>query len=116
MLRSLGAMAADRRVAVIGEMLELGEASVQLHATCGREAVAAGVDRLITIGGAPAVALGQEAVARGLPPSAVSHVDTSVEAATLVAAEARAGDLVLVKGSRGIRTEIVVDRLREAAS
>lgn len=116
MLRSLGAMAADRRVAVIGEMLELGEASVQLHVTCGREAVAAGVDRLITIGGAPAVALGQEAVARGLPPSAVSHVDTSAEAATLVAAEARAGDLVLVKGSRGIRTEIVVDRLREAAS
>lgn len=116
MLREFGALPASRRVAVLGEMLELGGASVDLHVACGRAAVEAGVDRLITIGGAPAVALGQEAVACGLPAAAVSHVDSSARAATLVAAEIRAGDLILVKGSRGIRTEVVVDRLREAAS
>ena len=115
MLESLESMPGDRRVAVLGEMLELGERAVDLHAACGRRAVEAGVSRLITIGGAPAVALGRAAVDHGLPASAVSHVETSAEAADLVTADVCAGDLILVKGSRGVRTEVVVERLREVA-
>jgi UDP-N-acetylmuramoyl-tripeptide--D-alanyl-D-alanine ligase len=44
------------------------------------------------------------------------HAPTSAEAATLVASAVRPGDLVLVKGSRGTRTDLVVDRLRETGA
>jgi UDP-N-acetylmuramoyl-tripeptide--D-alanyl-D-alanine ligase len=92
-------------------MLELGPESGALHARCGRAAAAAGIERLVTVGGAPAHALGAAAVAAGLPASAVQHFATSVEAAPAVAALVRSGDLVLVKGSRGIGLERVVEAL-----
>jgi UDP-N-acetylmuramoyl-tripeptide--D-alanyl-D-alanine ligase len=103
--------ATGRRIAVLGEMLELGPESGALHARCGRAAAAAGIERLVTVGGAPAHALGAAAVAAGLPASAVQHFATSVEAAPAVAALVRSGDLVLVKGSRGIGLERVVEAL-----
>jgi UDP-N-acetylmuramoyl-tripeptide--D-alanyl-D-alanine ligase len=103
-----------RRVAVLGEMLELGPESEALHETCGRAAAAAGLSALVAVGGGPAAALARAAVAAGLPESAVRHVSTSEEAAEVAAAIVRAGDVVLVKGSRGIRTERVVERLKAA--
>jgi UDP-N-acetylmuramoyl-tripeptide--D-alanyl-D-alanine ligase len=107
---------AARRVAVLGEMLELGSESRALHARCGRAAAAAGVDVLVTVGGDAARALGDAAVDAGLSAEAVRHVATSTEAASLVASLVRPGDLVLVKGSRGIRLERVVEALVAAAS
>jgi UDP-N-acetylmuramoyl-tripeptide--D-alanyl-D-alanine ligase len=103
-----------RRVAVLGEMLELGDRAVGLHEDVGRAAAHARVDVLITVGGAAAAALGAAAVDAGLPRANVRHVATSDEAAEAVAAEIRSGDLVLVKGSRGVRTDRVVDRLKAA--
>jgi UDP-N-acetylmuramoyl-tripeptide--D-alanyl-D-alanine ligase len=100
-----------RKVAVLGEMLELGAHSEALHRECGRAAAAAGIGRLFVVGGAPAGALGEAAVDAGLPASSVTHIETSEQAAAEVVASIRAGDLVLVKGSRGIRTDIVADRL-----
>jgi UDP-N-acetylmuramoyl-tripeptide--D-alanyl-D-alanine ligase len=73
--------------------------------------VAAGVQRLVTVGGEAARDLGAAAVEAGLPAAAVTHLATSEEAAEIVARELGAGDLVLVKGSRGIRTDRVVARL-----
>jgi UDP-N-acetylmuramoyl-tripeptide--D-alanyl-D-alanine ligase len=104
-----------RRVAVLGEMLELGAASRALHEMCGKDAAASGLSLLITVGGEPARALGRAAVDAGMPGAAVRHADTSEEAADIAAAEVRSGDLVLVKGSRGIRTERVVERLAAEA-
>src|SRR5438067_1791794 len=103
-----------RRVAVLGEMLELGERAVGLHEEVGRAAARARVDLLITVGGAAAAALGAAAVAAGLPRAHVRHFATSEEAAAAAAAEIRSGDLVLVKGSRGVKTDRVVDRLTAA--
>jgi UDP-N-acetylmuramoyl-tripeptide--D-alanyl-D-alanine ligase len=100
-----------RRVAVLGEMLELGAASVALHEACGRAAAAAGLSRLVTVGGEAARRMGRAAVDGGMPESAVKHAATSVEAAEVATALVQPGDLVLVKGSRGIRTERVVERL-----
>lgn len=100
-----------RRVAVLGEMLELGDQSVPLHEACGRHATAAGVQRLITVGGDAARCLGAAAVTAGLDAAAVTHVATSDQAAAVAASELAAGDLVLVKGSRGIRTDRVVAHL-----
>jgi UDP-N-acetylmuramoyl-tripeptide--D-alanyl-D-alanine ligase len=103
-----------RRVAVLGEMLELGDRAVGLHEDVGRAAAHARVDVLITVGGAAAAALGAAAVDAGLPRANVRHFVTSDEAADAAAAEIRRGDLVLVKGSRGVKTDRVVDRLKAA--
>jgi UDP-N-acetylmuramoyl-tripeptide--D-alanyl-D-alanine ligase len=102
---------AGRRVAVLGEMLELGELTTSLHEACGVVAASAGVGLLITVGGAPAVALGQAAVGAGMPPASVIHAATSAEAADLARSMVSPGDVVLVKGSRGVKTDLVVDRL-----
>ena len=102
-----------RRIGVLGEMLELGDLSESLHADCGRVAAASGLGLLVTVGPAPARALGAAAVAAGLPASAWVHADSSAEAASRIGALVRSGDLVLVKGSRGTRTDLVVDRLLE---
>jgi UDP-N-acetylmuramoyl-tripeptide--D-alanyl-D-alanine ligase len=66
---------------------------------------------LFAVGGAPARALARAAVDAGLPADAVSHFDSSEAAAEAVVAALRAGDLVLVKGSRGSRTDIIADRI-----
>lgn len=100
-----------RRIAVLGEMLELGATSEVLHEECGRSAAEAGLAHLITVGGSPARALALGAIAAGMPEGSVRHVATSDEAAELAAGIVRPGDVVLVKGSRGIRTERVVERL-----
>jgi UDP-N-acetylmuramyl pentapeptide synthase len=67
-----------------------------------------------TIGGEPARALGEAAIAAGMAAGTVAHFATSAEAAPAVAAAVAPGDVVLVKGSRGTRTDLVVDRLAEA--
>jgi UDP-N-acetylmuramoyl-tripeptide--D-alanyl-D-alanine ligase len=113
--RSLETLARERtsgrRVAVLGEMLELGDLSMALHEQCGRAAAAAGLGLLVTVGGPPAEALGRTAVAAGMSAAAVWHAATSVEAAELAARVVAPGDVVLVKGSRGVKTDLVVDRL-----
>ena len=65
------------------------------------------------IGGLPAKTMGNAAVAAGIARAAVTAFATSDEAAPAIVADLRPGDLVLVKGSRGIRTDIVADRLAE---
>ena len=100
-----------RRVAVIGEMLELGERSISLHEEVGRAAHER-VDVLVAVGGEPAAALARAALAAGMPATAVRHFATSEDAAAAFSQWSRPGDVVLVKGSRGIRTDRIVDRLR----
>ena len=101
-----------RRVAILGEMLELGPQSEVLHEECGRVAAAVGLDRLVTVGGRPAKALAAAAAAAGMTRASVRHVATSPAAADAAVGLVRSGDLVLVKGSRGLRTDIVVERLK----
>jgi UDP-N-acetylmuramoyl-tripeptide--D-alanyl-D-alanine ligase len=101
-----------RKVAVLGEMLELGTHADALHRESGRAAAAASLDLLISVGGAAARALADAAIAAGMPADAVTHVATRDEAADLALARVRPGDLVLVKGSRGIGTDLVVTRLK----
>jgi UDP-N-acetylmuramoyl-tripeptide--D-alanyl-D-alanine ligase len=102
---------APRKAAVLGEMLELGEHAIALHRECGRDAARAGLGQLFAIGGAPARALADAAVRAGMASGAVRYFETSEQAASAVAAAIQAGDLVLVKGSRGTRTDIVADRI-----
>lgn len=101
-----------RKIAVLGEMLELGAHAERLHEECGRRAAASGLDILVTVGGPPARTMAEAAVASGMPRAAVAHAASSEDAASLASTRVRPGDLVLVKGSRGIRTDLVVDRLK----
>ncbi len=113
-LSSLKATPASRRVAVLGEMRELGSLSHDLHFECGVAAEAA-ADMLIAIGGADADALADGAAHAGLAGKSILRFSDSSAAADALPALVRAGDLILVKGSRGTRTDIVADRLKGGA-
>jgi UDP-N-acetylmuramoyl-tripeptide--D-alanyl-D-alanine ligase len=103
---------ASRRVAVLGEMLELGDHAERLHADSGRLVAQSGIDVLYAIGGPAAETLATAAIHAGMSSARVAHFSSSESAATVIAGAVRAGDLVLVKGSRGIRTDLVADRIK----
>jgi UDP-N-acetylmuramoyl-tripeptide--D-alanyl-D-alanine ligase len=97
-----------RRVAVLGDMLELGPDEREYHAEVGRRARAAGVDLLVTVG------LQAAAMSEGFAGEARRARDAA-EAARLVPALVEPRDLVLVKGSRGVGLELVCRALRNGA-
>jgi UDP-N-acetylmuramoyl-tripeptide--D-alanyl-D-alanine ligase len=114
MVRTISAYRdAERRIVVAGEMLELGATGAELHREAGRQIAALGIDRLIGVRNLAAeiVAGAREA---GMADAATLFCETPDEAADLLQREARAGDLILVKGSRGVHTEIVVERLKSS--
>lgn len=115
MLQTLAATPAEgRRIAVIGEMLELGDDARALHEACGRAAAAAGVDVLVAVGGAAADGLIDGAVAAGFPVERAHRFADAASACAPVVALVRAGDLVLVKGSHGTRTDLIADAMLAA--
>ncbi|MBV8941718.1 MAG: UDP-N-acetylmuramoyl-tripeptide--D-alanyl-D-alanine ligase [Solirubrobacterales bacterium] len=95
---------ARRRVAVLGDMLELGSGEREFHMEAGRHAAEVGVDVLVTVGPlAAAMAQGFRGDSHG--------VATAAEAAPLVGELVKPGDVVLVKGSRGVGLELVCSSL-----
>jgi UDP-N-acetylmuramoyl-tripeptide--D-alanyl-D-alanine ligase len=104
---------AARKVAVLGEMLELGAHADAKHRECGRAAATSGLAALFAVGGAPAHALAEAAVAAGMPVACVTYYEKSDAAAASITQAIRAGDVVLVKGSRGTRTDVIADRIVE---
>jgi UDP-N-acetylmuramoyl-tripeptide--D-alanyl-D-alanine ligase len=102
--RSSASGGGDRTVAVLGEMLELGDGSHAAHVEVGRLAAELGVDRVVAVGvGAAGIAEG--AGERG---TAVADVDEAVRELSAWLAPA---DVVLVKASRGVRLERVTEAL-----
>ena len=99
-----------RRIAVLGDMLELGPASGEAHRAVGHLAARAGVALLLTFG-REARGIGLGAVSAGLPPDAVRHYENKEELLADLRETLRPGDLVLVKGSRGMRMEEIVSGL-----
>ena len=100
-----------RKIAVLGEMLELGRHAGELHRRGGAAAAACGLDLLVVVGGDAAREMADAAVRAGLDAGAVHHASTSEQAAEDLVSAVGSGDLVLVKGSRGVRTDIIVARL-----
>jgi UDP-N-acetylmuramoyl-tripeptide--D-alanyl-D-alanine ligase len=100
-----------RRVAVLGDMRELGAHSAEAHAAIGRLAAELGTEVLIAVGSRGADIA---AAARGLGPEVrlAAHAD---EATAIVVSLVRPGDAVLVKASRALGLQTVADRLLEAA-
>ena len=107
-LRTLVELDAEgRRIAVLGEMRELGAESERGHREIGEAAATLGVDQLITIGDA-AELIAEGARTAGL--DKVSSARSTSEAAKLLSEMAEPGDLVLIKGSRAARTEEVIEQ------
>ena len=103
-----------RRVVVAGEMLELGSAGPRLHREAGRSIASHNVDLLIGVRGL-ARELVEAARQSGLTAESALFCETPDEAADLLEQVVRAGDLILIKGSRGVRTDIVAERLRQSS-
>lgn len=101
-----------RRILASGDMLELGPYASRAHTRLGRQIASAGIDLLVAVG--PLSLKTAEAARRGK--GEVVHFESSEEAAAWIASAVRPGDLVLVKGSRGIRMERVVQALLGSAS
>ncbi len=100
-----------RRILVAGEMLELGPESPALHYACGADAARAGIEVVVGVQG-QAREITRGAVEAGASANAV-HFFTEVNPAIdYVSRQVQAGDLVLVKGSRGVHLEKMVQSLR----
>ena len=107
-LRTLASSKANRRVAVIGDMLELGEYAEEAHAGIGELVADLGIDLLCTYGEMAALTC-QEATKAGI--EALSF-NSHQEIAEHLSSWLQPGDLVLVKGSRGMRMENVIEHLK----
>jgi UDP-N-acetylmuramoyl-tripeptide--D-alanyl-D-alanine ligase len=107
-----GGEGVERRVVVAGEMLELGEEGAALHREAGREIAGFGVDVLWGVRGL-AREIVEGARAAGMGEGATRFFESSDEVAAALVEFVRPGDLVLVKGSRGVHTEKVVEALKE---
>jgi UDP-N-acetylmuramoyl-tripeptide--D-alanyl-D-alanine ligase len=101
-----------RRILAAGEMRELGETSAQLHREAGEFAARTGkVDWVIGVAG-DAKEIVEGAIAAGVPRANTKFFETSEQAADFLAGFVKGGDLLLVKGSRGIKMERVVEAVR----
>jgi UDP-N-acetylmuramoyl-tripeptide--D-alanyl-D-alanine ligase len=91
-------------------MLELGHTELDLHRDVGRFAAGAGLSLLVCFG-KRARALGEGALETGLAKECVEFTEDPAEAVRLVAPRLRPEDVVLVKGSRGMKMERISDAL-----
>ncbi len=100
-----------RRILAAGEMRELGTASPELHREAGQFAAKTGkIDWIVGVAG-DAAQIVEGAVAAGLPRARTKFFATPAEAAEFLASLIVSGDLLLVKGSRGVKMEQIVEKL-----
>jgi UDP-N-acetylmuramoyl-tripeptide--D-alanyl-D-alanine ligase len=105
----------SRRILIAGEMLELGKGAEALHHQCGVYAAESGIDIVVGVQGA-ARDLARGAVAAGLPATQV-HFFTEVNPAIdFLYLKLQPGDVVLIKGSRGVHLEKMIQALRSSYS
>ncbi|MEP6714428.1 MAG: UDP-N-acetylmuramoyl-tripeptide--D-alanyl-D-alanine ligase [Terriglobia bacterium] len=109
MLEVLRDTPSGRRIAVLGEMLELGPEAETLHRGIGHFAAGKGIHAVIGIRGAARFMV-DEARKSGMSDSAALFFDTSEEAGDFVRDYVRAGDAILFKGSRGVQVEKALER------
>ncbi|MEW6730669.1 MAG: UDP-N-acetylmuramoyl-tripeptide--D-alanyl-D-alanine ligase [Acidobacteriota bacterium] len=112
MVRMLAAVqGVSRRIVVAGEMLELGPTGKELHRSCGQQIALNNIDLLIGVRGlAREIVTG--AIAAGMPAEQACYFDTCEDAAEWLSERLQKGALVLVKGSRGVKTELIIDALK----
>jgi UDP-N-acetylmuramoyl-tripeptide--D-alanyl-D-alanine ligase len=116
MIRFLGKVQGySRKILVAGEMLELGPVGPELHRSCGREAARAGIGLVIGVQGAATEIL-EGALEAGIDRGRLKFARDAVQAGEFLARTVSKGDVVLLKGSRGVKLEQALNTLRAAFS
>jgi UDP-N-acetylmuramoyl-tripeptide--D-alanyl-D-alanine ligase len=110
-LVALSAEPGRRRIAVLGEMWELGEGAGRYHREVGHAAGKLRIDRLVAVG-RHADQMADGAIEAGLGSEVVERAGTTAEASERLAGTLGEGDVVLVKGSRAAHMEDIVQTLR----
>jgi UDP-N-acetylmuramoyl-tripeptide--D-alanyl-D-alanine ligase len=111
-LNLLAELPGRRKIAVLGNMLELGPASEETHKGLGNLVAALSPDLLVTVG-EHARLIGERAAEVGLAGERIVPCETNDQATATLHACHQAGDTILVKGSRGMKMETVVAALME---
>ena len=112
MIDTLASMKAERRILVVGEMLELGPTAEALHRECGKHAAEKKIDMVIGVRGM-ARAVAEAACGSG---TQAQFVETPEQAGEWLARNLHAGDAVLLKASRGVKLERALDVLQESST
>lgn len=102
----------NKRIAALGDMLELGSLSEDAHIQLGRMVAECGIDMLVTCGKL-AHATGRAALEAGLAEEAIIHFDQSADAGRFIQDRMHQGDVVLIKGSQGARMERITKELMD---
>ena len=116
MIRFCGSLQGySRKIIVAGEMLELGNDAAELHRVCGRDAARAGAALIIAVQGLAREIL-EGAREAGAKAEQLKFASDATEAGELLAGTVREGDVILIKGSRGVKLEQTLNALRAAFS
>ncbi|NLJ56406.1 MAG: UDP-N-acetylmuramoyl-tripeptide--D-alanyl-D-alanine ligase [Firmicutes bacterium] len=110
-LQFLKEWGSDRqKIAVLGDMFELGPQAKEMHLAAGRHIAALGIDFLCTVGKLAAY-IARGAREAGLPPAKVFSAESKRETLHYLASLSLAGSCILIKGSRGMQMEKIVEEL-----
>lgn len=110
-LKGLTALPSKRKVAILGDMLELGEKESEYHIQAGRQVARWGWDALVTVGSL-SQHMAEGALSSGMRKEQIFSFNDSRQAAEEIWSILEEGDLVLVKGSRRIETEKIVEKIK----
>lgn len=109
-LNLLGRFQGSNKIAVLGDMLELGDGSEQAHAEIGKQVAQLNLQKLITVGEL-GNQIAQSAQANGMPAENILSFNTSADAASKVLETLMPESIVLIKGSQGARMEKITKEL-----
>ena len=102
-------IATGRKVVVFGDMLELGKESVEAHRTLG--ALASGVANVLITVGLRARGIAEGALQNGMSETVIFQFDTVDEVKTEISRLIQSDDIILIKGSQGVRLEKIVEEI-----
>lgn len=111
-LKVLGSMDGNKRIAVLGNMFEMGSHSETGHRLVGESVMSNNIDVLITVGDM-ARWIGEEAISKGMLDHNVYNVDNNKGAVEIVIDKVSKGDIILVKGSRGMKMDEIAMEIQE---
>jgi len=109
-LKTLGMMEGDRKIAILGDMLELGDMALDAHIDVGSQVHRMGVDMLVVVGDLGKL-IARGAIDAGMPISKVFEFEDSTQVAKELAGLLKERDVILVKGSRAMKMERIVEGL-----
>ena len=109
-IESLAKMSGERKIAILGDMLELGEFSKKLHSDLGGEIYSNNIDILITVG-EESKNIAQTAIKKGMNTSNIYVLNNNEEVINLIKKIKQEGDCILIKASHGMNFKKIVDSL-----